>query len=44
MKNNIILELKGICRKFSRAKVIDDIFLRLRNVEIYGLVGENSAG
>lgn len=44
MGSDIILELRGITKKFPGVQALDHVNLELRRGEIHGLVGENGAG
>lgn len=42
--NNMILETKGICKSFSRQRVLNQISLAVPEGCVYGLLGPNGAG
>ena len=44
MKNNAVLEMKGICMTFPGVKALDNVDFTLRKGEIRALMGENGAG
>ena len=44
MKENAVLEMKGICMTFPGVKALDNVDFTLRKGEIRALMGENGAG
>ena len=44
MKDNAVLEMKGICMTFPGVKALSDVDFTLRKGEIRALMGENGAG
>ena len=44
MKNNAVLEMKGICMTFPGVKALDNVDFTLKKGEIRALMGENGAG
>ena len=44
MKNNAVLEMKGICMTFPGVKALDHVDFTLKKGEIRALMGENGAG
>jgi ABC-type sugar transport system ATPase subunit len=42
--NNILLQLKSICKQFPGVQALDDVDMEIRRGEIHALVGENGAG
>ncbi|WP_424768595.1 sugar ABC transporter ATP-binding protein [Paenibacillus sp. sgz302251] len=44
MMNNVILELKGISKKFGPVYALQDISVQLQKGEFHAIVGENGAG
>ncbi len=44
MRNNVILELKGITKEFPGVRALNNVSLTLYAGEVLGLVGENGAG
>ena len=44
MKTDIVLEMRGIFKRYSGVQVLKDLDLTLKQGEILGLVGENGAG
>ena len=44
MKNNAVLEMKGICMTFPGVKALDNVNFTLHKGEIRALMGENGAG
>ena len=44
MRDNIILEVKGISKNFPGAKALEKLDLKIFRGEIHGIVGENGAG
>ncbi len=43
-ENKYALELKGIYKSFSNVNVLIDISMKIKNSNIFGIVGENGAG
>ncbi len=44
MENEILLQIKGICKYFGPTKALDDVDFEVRRGEIRGLIGENGSG
>ncbi len=44
MQNNVVLEMRGICKQFPGTKALDHVDFTLRKGEIHALMGENGAG
>ncbi|MDR1252823.1 MAG: sugar ABC transporter ATP-binding protein [Treponema sp.] len=44
MENDVILEMKNICKRFGGVHALDNVSLILRRKEVHALVGENGAG
>jgi simple sugar transport system ATP-binding protein len=44
MKDNVVLEMKGITMTFPGVKALDNVDFKLRKGEIHALMGENGAG
>ena len=44
MSNEIVLEMKGICKRFPGVIALDSVNLQVKKGSIHGLVGENGAG
>ena len=44
MDNNILLEMKDICKEFPGVKALDHVSLTVRKGEVHALMGENGAG
>lgn len=44
MSNNIVLEIKNICKKIGHHIIIDDVSLNLYEGDILGFIGPNGAG
>ena len=44
MKNNAVLEMRGICMTFPGVKALDNVDFTLKKGEIRALMGENGAG
>lgn len=44
MEDNIILELRGICKSFPGVKALDNVKITLRKGTVHAIVGENGAG
>ena len=44
MKEEIVLELKHIRKKYGNHLVLDDVAFQLKKGEVHALVGENGAG
>ena len=42
--NDILLEMKGICKEFPNVKALDDVSLTVRRGTVHALMGENGAG
>ena len=44
MKENAVLEVKGICKYFPGVRALQDVDFTLRKGEVHALMGENGAG
>ncbi|MCL2670666.1 MAG: sugar ABC transporter ATP-binding protein [Clostridiales bacterium] len=44
MPNDIVLEMRGICKAFPGVRALQDVDFTLRRGEIHALMGENGAG
>ena len=44
MKNEIIIEVKEVFKKYDDATVLDNVSLEIEKGKIYGLVGRNGSG
>lgn len=44
MKNNFILEMKNITKKFNNIKALDNVNIKVKKGEIHSICGENGAG
>ena len=44
MSENIILEMKGITKKFGNFKALDDMSISVKCGEVHAIIGENGAG
>ncbi|WP_038039177.1 ATP-binding cassette domain-containing protein [Thermorudis peleae] len=42
--NNVLIEMRGICKRFGAVTALDHVNLTLRSGEVLGLVGDNGAG
>ena len=42
--NTVLLEARGIGKRFGGVKALKDVSLTIRSGEIYGLIGPNGAG
>lgn len=42
--DDVVLELRGMCRNFGALKATDDVSLSLRRGEVHALIGPNGAG
>ena len=44
MQNDVVLEMRGICKNFPGTRALDQVDFTLRKGEIHALMGENGAG
>ncbi len=44
MKDEVLLEMKNICKEFPGVKALDDVSLTVRKGTVHALMGENGAG
>ena len=44
MKNDILLEMKDVCKEFPNVKALDHVSLKVRRGTVHALMGENGAG
>ena len=42
--NDIILETKGICKKFGELTANEDVNIQVRRATVHAIIGENGAG
>ena len=44
MQNDVVLEMRGICKQFPGTRALNNVDFTLRKGEIHALMGENGAG